>query len=45
MTLLILKCNISYCQAKAIGSSLAAAIGAMVDLKFVRNVVDIAIDR
>ena len=45
MTLLILKCNIFYCQAKAIGSSLAAAIGAMVDLKFVRNVVDIAIDR
>lgn len=32
-------------KARTIGSSLAEAIGAIVDLKFVRSVVDIAIDR
>ena len=32
-------------MASRVGSSLAQAIGSLVDLKFVRNVVDIAVDR
>ena len=32
-------------QARDIGSSLAAAVGSIVDLKFVRSVVDIALDK
>lgn len=32
-------------KARQIGSSLASAIGSVVDLKFVRSVVDIAVDR
>ena len=39
--------NVSYCcfQAKNVGFSLASALGSIVDLKLVHNVVSVALDR
>ena len=35
----------SNCQARDLSTSLASAIGAVIDLNLVRNIVDIAVDR